>query len=397
MPPVIDPEMVAALEDARTKPHTHHPTQGTRELIGTLSTMFRIVRNACQGNRSLIRTTSEKPRQLLKFDAPCNHILEILGFELINDTEFRPPDLGLPASDALPAGSPQSSSSSLMLRRLERARDELCVLTGRIQRKLRDVERNEAFVYRVATPELAALLGAKDYPKRPGASSLLMASASSMNTDSDSNTSKRQTVDDAYRRLGVPEDAADSLVVWSYSRLAEEDESVDPLTGALAQQRFDALVAIAGMRTSEELDSLVANERERGMTSTMQIRTACKALFGDSGYEVAAIDDDTVREMARTQIAEASTTKVKIEMAEHLRVLALAKHSEPLVNYAAVLVSELEAREASSEPAADALGHMKLQLDTWEQLPVGLNNIGNTCYLNSILQFIYSLTPIREA
>ncbi|KAJ2844671.1 hypothetical protein GGI22_006806, partial [Coemansia erecta] len=119
MPPVIDPEMVAALEDARTRPHAHHPAQGTRELIGTLSTMFRIVRNACQGNRSPIRTTSEKPRQLLKFDAPCNHILEVLGFELVNDTEFRPPDLGLPASTgtALPAGSLQpSSSSSLMLR-----------------------------------------------------------------------------------------------------------------------------------------------------------------------------------------------------------------------------------------------------------------------------------------
>ncbi|KAJ2850828.1 ubiquitin-specific protease ubp2 [Coemansia erecta] len=101
--------------------------------------------------------------------------------------------------------------------------------------------------------------------------------------------------------------------------------------------------------------------------------------------------------MARTQITEASTTKGKIEMAEHLRVLGLAKHSAPLVNYASVLVSELAAREASSEPTAEALGHMKQRLDTWEQLPVGLNNIGNTCYLNSILQFIYSLTPIREA
>ena len=30
-------------------------------------------------------------------------------------------------------------------------------------------------------------------------------------------------------------------------------------------------------------------------------------------------------------------------------------------------------------------------------IPVGLQNIGNTCYLNSILQYLYSIKPLREA
>lgn len=29
-------------------------------------------------------------------------------------------------------------------------------------------------------------------------------------------------------------------------------------------------------------------------------------------------------------------------------------------------------------------------------LPVGLHNIGNTCYLNSLLQYLYTVKPVRE-
>ena len=32
-----------------------------------------------------------------------------------------------------------------------------------------------------------------------------------------------------------------------------------------------------------------------------------------------------------------------------------------------------------------------------KDIPVGLQNIGNTCYLNSILQYMYSIKPLREA
>jgi len=45
---------------------------------------------------------------------------------------------------------------------------------------------------------------------------------------------------------------------------------------------------------------------------------------------------------------------------------------------------------AQGDPAAESVQYAP------EEWPVGLANIGNTCYLNSLLQFYFSIKPIRE-
>ncbi|ORY34116.1 hypothetical protein BCR39DRAFT_518545 [Naematelia encephala] len=42
-------------------------------------------------------------------------------------------------------------------------------------------------------------------------------------------------------------------------------------------------------------------------------------------------------------------------------------------------------------------GSREDQAPARQDIPVGLQNIGNTCYLNSILQYLYSIKPLREA
>ena len=60
---------------------------------------------------------------------------------------------------------------------------------------------------------------------------------------------------------------------------------------------------------------------------------------------------------------------------EALRVIALDRQSN-------FLLRKLE------DPNAD------VQASTAE--PVGLDNIGNTCYLNSLLQYYYTIKPVRD-
>lgn len=60
------------------------------------------------------------------------------------------------------------------------------------------------------------------------------------------------------------------------------------------------------------------------------------------------------------------------------------------------LIQEDQARNYSNkvdEPKTSGFRINDFPLETW---PVGCRNNGNTCYLNSVLQFLFTITPLRE-
>lgn len=86
------------------------------------------------------------------------------------------------------------------------------------------------------------------------------------------------------------------------------------------------------------------------------------------------LDDDTILTAYNYQVSE--TPSQINDLRSALTAIAKSKNST-------LLQSFLDRGMVSSEhPASE-----------W---PVGLENIGNTCYLNSLLQFYFTVKPLRE-
>lgn len=82
------------------------------------------------------------------------------------------------------------------------------------------------------------------------------------------------------------------------------------------------------------------------------------------------------------------------ETAVYLDALdALADHtSSPTLKQAAI---ELRQSSGVPETGNDSRAATDMKPVNFA-LPVGLNNIGNTCYLNSLLQYLFTVKPIRD-
>lgn len=55
----------------------------------------------------------------------------------------------------------------------------------------------------------------------------------------------------------------------------------------------------------------------------------------------------------------------------------------------------MELRHAHSEYGSGGMTQTSSTEVNYE-IPVGLDNIGNTCYLNSLLQYLYTVKPVRD-
>ncbi|KAI9496046.1 hypothetical protein BDB00DRAFT_927094 [Zychaea mexicana] len=169
----------------------------------------------------------------------------------------------------------------------------------------------------------------------------------------------------SYGALGTVPGAQDDLVIWLYRKMVEEQ----PNQVGFA---MDALVAVAESRSSETLLTEVAIERSQGRLGENEVKDAY-TYFGYNDDPKNA-DDRLLAGLYDVKVSDEPNDQATHRM--KLGIIAEARNSE-------VLHDLLRGPNSG-----------KLQLgDT----PVGLNNIGNTCYLNSLLQYYFTLTPFRRA
>lgn len=124
---------------------------------------------------------------------------------------------------------------------------------------------------------------------------------------------------------------------------------------------------ISDHRKSSALQSWV----ETGILGEVEMDVG--QAYNRLGISDRTLDDDTIMTAFNYHVSEAPSQSDDLRSA--LTAISKAKNSKLLQNF-------LNSGMVSSEhPLAE-----------W---PVGLENIGNTCYLNSLLQFLFTVKPLR--
>lgn len=216
----------------------------------------------------------------------------------------------------------------------------------------------------------------------------------------------------AYRYFGLCYGASDQLVSWTYSTLTDKENLLD------IREAVDHLTRIANITQSEVLQTLVVCEKSMGKLGYNDIGDAY-AYFNISQED--NIDDRLLIGLYQVKMSDEPAEKNMHQ--DKLKAIAIARNSMELIEFlkAEKGITSLTSLETiqqimggkkkkayiiiyyvfsclSSAPTyayISCLIRVSIQQKRGREMntdvininrPVGLNNIGNTCYFNSLLQ-----------
>jgi predicted metal-binding protein len=143
---------------------------------------------------------------------------------------------------------------------------------------------------------------------------------------------------------------------------------------AQAPRLLDALVELTTNMNNHELEEFVAIERSNGAVTESELKRSYYS-FGDINHDTSA---KRILEIYQYNIFV--NPHRSLEYKESLKTIASHRTSYILEQF--LNTGMVDEHLFETGPVG---------------LPAGLNNIGNTCYLNLILQYYFSLTPLRES
>jgi ubiquitin carboxyl-terminal hydrolase 25/28 len=86
------------------------------------------------------------------------------------------------------------------------------------------------------------------------------------------------------------------------------------------------------------------------------------------------------------------TAKVDFDVMKTSIAFAPSDNAEKMQK-AYLMIEQDQAANFNNRSNQSEVRRNEYPLETW---PVGLRNIGNTCYLNSVLQFLFTIKPLRD-
>ncbi|KAF2278384.1 cysteine proteinase [Westerdykella ornata] len=173
-----------------------------------------------------------------------------------------------------------------------------------------------------------------------------------------------ETYDQALSWLGLDEDQTDDFVLSMYTYKVTENYADKEIARK-------ALRIIAQHRRSEQLWTWM-DDASYDKRPGMDIGTA---------YALLNVQD-------RTERLDLETLRVAADFHSSQNESERAKYEE-----AYQVICRDQQQRFNVEESSHNVPLRKYPLDTW---PVGCRNIGNTCYLNSVLQFLFTIKPLRD-
>ncbi|EST05202.2 UCH repeated domain protein [Kalmanozyma brasiliensis GHG001] len=437
---VIDREVLARFKENRENDPAVGLT-GPETFVRALRILLRVIGNYVHGERRGAPTTSQSLGQKLGWDHLTRKIFSDLGWK-----EDTMPD-GRDAITPPKTASSEPFSACIDLRRNTRAWIELSVW---LAFHVEQLQRSRPASSVLTAPE-------KDLVTRvlvSSASGSIVETIGSRKDHIDGTYRKdlSRTTLEALFTLGASSTTNDQLVKFAYLI------NMQASNGRRALELFACLdeVYTSQRRTSRILEELLTYERSQGRYSPRDVDKAYEKLH----LSVAHLGHDIERESIPIEVivdnykARAREVLINSDASEHaavkdaLRVIALHLGKaerlmlaldedvdmdieqaskmldvNPDMDDSTVLaifdlyVADAPARRDALRHALRAVAeHRKSEYlrhflrtgekdvsaaESWQQLPsndlpAGIDNIGNTCYLNSVLQYFFSITEVRN-
>lgn len=163
----------------------------------------------------------------------------------------------------------------------------------------------------------------------------------------------------------------ESIIVERFNSVRSNGSDIDRLEANFALQ------TLAFALRSSKLLALLETVTPQSLSPGLDYEQALVIL----GFSPEITDQDAMAIFA-VNVEDVSNTKL-LELRRALHVIAEERQSSELLSFLG-FPEEIDLVSVSPEPIPRG------------RLPVGLWNIGNTCYLNSLLQFYYSLPQVRN-